>query len=70
MKVQAAHEAGRTEIIQKVKTGQAAELGSPAAQAEVPWTPPENAKDLPHMLASELAAMADEGLKFEYDIGF
>lgn len=59
----AATKAGYNDAIGRVKAGHTAELGSPAAQSEVPWEPPKD-NDLPHMLASELAAMADDSIIF------
>lgn len=67
-KLSAAKAEGFTEAIAKVKAGQAAELGSPATRSEVPWTPPPEAKNLPHMQASELAALADTSIVFDDDI--
>jgi len=64
-KLTAAKAAGYGEAIAKVKAGHAAELGSPASQAEVPWTPPKGGS--PNMMASEIAAMEDAGLVFDDD---
>jgi len=60
----AAEKTGYDTAIGRVKAGQAAELGSPATQSEAPWEPPAN-NDLPHMLASELAAMEDDSIVFK-----
>jgi len=36
-------------------------------QGDVPWEPPKDAADKPHMYASELAALADDSLVFDDD---
>ena len=64
--VEAAQKTGYNEALTRVKAGQAAELGTPATQSEAPWTPPADANDTP-MLASELAALADDSLVFDDD---
>jgi hypothetical protein len=64
----AATKAGYDDAIGRVKAGQAAELGAPATQAEVPWEPPADA-DERSMLASELAALADDSIIFGEDDG-
>ena len=61
----AATKTGYDDAIGRVKAGQEAELGSPATQSEVPWEPPKDAPD--NMLASELAALADDGIVFDND---
>ena len=57
---------GYDDAIGRVKAGQAAELGSPATTSEVPWEPPADADERP-MLASELAALADDSIVFPED---
>jgi hypothetical protein len=64
----AATKAGYDDAIGRVKAGQAAELGSPAAESVVPWEPPADADERP-MLASELAALADDSIIFGEDDG-
>ena len=62
----AATKAGYDDAIGRVKAGHAAELGSPATAAAEPWEPPADADERP-MLASELAALADDGIIFPED---
>ena len=62
----AATKSGYDDAIGRVKAGQAAELGSPATQSEAPWEPPADADERP-MLASELAALADDSIVFGID---
>ncbi len=61
----AATQSGYDNAIGRVKAGHNAELGSPATQSEAPWTPPKDAPD--NLLASELAALADDSLVFDND---
>jgi len=61
----AATKAGYDDAIARVKAGHGAELGSPATQTTADWTPPADAPD--NMLASELAALADDSLVFDDD---
>ena len=65
--IETAQKTGYDEALTKVQAGQAAELGSPATQVEVPWEPPKDASDRPHMYASELAALADDSIVFDDD---
>jgi len=65
--VEAATKTGYDAALAKVAEGQGAELGSPATQGDVPWEPPKDAADKPHMYASELAALADDSLVFDDD---
>ena len=57
---------GYNDAITRVKAGRGAELGSPATTSEVPWEPPADADERP-MLASELAALADDSIVFPED---
>ena len=56
---------GYDSAIARVEAGQGAELGAPATAATGEWSPPADAPD--NMLASELAALADDSLVFDND---
>lgn len=62
-----ATKAGYNDALTRVKAGHEAELGSPATQSAAPWEPPKDAATMPHMYASELAALADDSLVFDDD---
>ena len=62
-KLTAAKAEGYKAAIEKVKKGQAAELGSPATRTEVPWTPSKNAHNRP-MEESYEAALNDPEVSF------
>jgi len=61
----AATKTGYDDAIARVEAGKGAALGSPASQSDVEWKPPADAPQ--NMLASELAAMADESIVFPDD---
>jgi len=63
--LETATKAGYDSAITKIKEGHGAELGSPATQSAPPWEPPKDAPD--NMLASELAALADDSVVFDDD---
>jgi len=54
---------GYDSAIARVEAGRGAELGAPATAATGEWEPPKDAPD--NMLASELAALADDSLVFD-----
>lgn len=64
--LETATKTGYDDALAKVKAGHGAELGSPATTSEAPWTPPADADERP-MLASELAALADDSIVFPED---